>query len=201
MSGNFSSKLINYIEPITYNGTTKTVVYTEFGTNYKVNDKVFIINGYLDSNNLIQSDSFSKGANGYKILNIDRCKITLDIDYTGLTTSYKEDSIDNFIKLYSINSQREFDYINTLTINSYSTFSSKFEYGLSNNLIYAATAFSGTNSLIGTNSGVTFSGYYQKQTSTNNWISITSTFSNGSIFFNATYSLTNNNRLLILNKN
>ena len=201
----FASRLINYVEPVQYNGINKTAFYTEFGTNLQIGDKVFVINGNYDSNNLINSSTFSIGTDGYTILDIDRCRIVLDIDFTG-SSVYNQDSINNFIKLHNVSSQREFDYINTISTNSYATYSSKFEFGLTNDIIYSSGSFSGTSSLIGKNNGVTSSGFYQKQTSTNNWINISASFSSGTIFFKTTgagftYSLTNNSRLLIVGEN
>ena len=197
----FSSKLLNYVNSVYYNGYLKTEFYTEFATNFSIGDKVFIVNGNYDSNNLFIEGNYGIGVDGYTILDINKCKIVLDIDWVG-TSVYNIDNIDNYIKLHSVASQREFDYINTITSNSYATYSSKFEYGLSNNIIYAATGYSGTSSIIGYNNGVSTSGFYQKQSNTNNWINITSTFSNGSVYFNTTtgitYSLHNNSKIYSL---
>ena len=204
MLSRFASKLINYIEPSEYNGVLKTALYTQFGTNFQIGDKVFIVNGNYDSNSIIVNNEFTKG-DGYTVLDIDRCRIILDIDFTG-QYPYNTDDVDNFIKLHNVSSQREFDYVNTLTTNTYATYSSKFEYGLTNDLVYVGGSFSGTTSVIGNNTGVSQSGFYQKQTSNNSWINITSAFSSGDIFFKTTgpgitYSLTNNNLLLIVGEN
>jgi hypothetical protein len=202
MSNSFASRLLNYVEPVNYNGVFKTALYSEYGTNFKIGDKVFIINGNYDSNNFISSGTFSTNTDGYTILDIDKCRIVLDINYTGQST-YNQDSLDNYVRLQTITSQRDFDYINAININSYGTFSSKFEYKLSNDIIFANGAFLGTTSVFGFNNGITHSGFYQKQTTTNNWVDITASFSAGIIGFKTTggyptYSLTYNNRILIV---
>ena len=49
------------------------------------------------------------------------------------------ENLDNYIKVYNVTSQREFDYINTLTMNSYyNNIYSKFEWGISNNIIFVS---------------------------------------------------------------
>jgi hypothetical protein len=200
----FSSGLVNYVESANINGYKKTVFYSDFATNLVVGDKVFIVNGNYDSNLLINSSNFASGTDGYKVLDIDRCRITLDIDYTGVIPS-NIDVLDNYIKVYNITSQREFEYINTLTINSYSgNIYSKFERGLSNNIIYANGAFSAGSSVIDSYNNVT-PGFYQKISilSGSLWTPI-SLLGTSSIPFTTTgsptYSLTNNGKLLIIGK-
>jgi hypothetical protein len=200
----FSSGLVNYVESANINGYKKTVFYSDFATNLVVGDKVFIVNGNYDSNLLINSSNFASGTDGYKVLDIDRCRITLDIDYTGVIPS-NIDVLDNYIKVYNITSQREFDYINTLTTNSYSgNIYSKFERGLSNNIIYANGAFSAGSSIIDSYNNVT-PGFYQKISilSGSLWTPI-SLLGTSSIPFTTTgsptYSLTNNGKLLIIGK-
>ena len=72
--------LLNYVEAYSYQGTDKTLFYTEVNTNLKEGDRVFIINGNYDSNELIETDKYKKGRDGYKVLFVDYCKIVLDID-------------------------------------------------------------------------------------------------------------------------
>lgn len=198
----FASRLLNYVEPVAYNGVFKTAFYSEFGTNFIVGDKVFIINGNYDSNNYLNGNTYSTNTDGYVVLDVDQCRVVLDIDYTGVST-YNQDILDNYVRLHTITSQRDFDYINAININSYGTFSSKYEYNLSNDIIYTSISFSGTNSLFGYNNGVTQSGFYQKRTVTNNWINISASFSAGIIGFKTTgssptYSLSFNNKVLIV---
>lgn len=200
----FSSGLVNYVESANVNGYKKTVFYSDFATNLVVGDKVFIVNGNYDSDLLINSSNFASGTDGYKVLDIDRCRITLDIDYTGVIPS-NIDTLDNYIKVYNVTSQREFDYINTLTINSYSGhIYSKFEKRLSNNIIYANSPFIGGSSVIDSYNSVS-SGFYQKVSlpSGSLWYPI-SLLGTSSIAFattgSPTYSLTNNGKLLIIGK-
>jgi hypothetical protein len=202
----FSTRLVNYVEPVIFNGLTKTVFYTEFNTNFEKGDKVFVINGNYDSNSIIQSETYNSQTTGYNVLQVDKCKIILDIDYTGVKPNNDYTSIntiDEYIKVYHITSQREFDYINSLTTTTYNNFYSKFEYGLSNNLIYVDSAFLGTTSSIASNSGVPNSGFYQKQNSFGNWINLSTFLGTSSIYFKTTgfsptYSLSNNGKLQII---
>src|ERR1035437_7725352 len=80
----FSPKLINWVEPIDVNGFLKTGIYTEVNSELKAGDRIFIVNGNYDNDLLIKSDKYKKGRDGYKIISVDRCKIVLDIDYTGV---------------------------------------------------------------------------------------------------------------------
>ena len=101
--------MINYVEPYSINGSIKTLFYTEVNTNLKLNDRVFILNGNYDSNTLIKDNKLHKSAQGYKILFIDRCKMVLDIDYTGkLPYSSNETTIDDLNDVYKIH------YVNSL---------------------------------------------------------------------------------------
>ena len=163
--GKFASGLLNYIESVNINGYKKTVFYSEFATNLVVGDKVFIINGNYDSDLLISENNFTSGIDGYTVLDIDRCRIILDIDYDDYNgiLPYNSDILDNYIKVYNITSQQEFEYINTLTINSYNNYIlSKFENGLSNNVIYANGEFFGNSSVIDSYTGIISSGFYHR---------------------------------------
>lgn len=200
--GKFSSGLVNYVESVDYNGYQKSVFYSDFSTNFQVNDKVFIVNGNYDSDLLITSSNYTAGIDGYKVLEVDRCRITLDIDYTGLLP-HIEDSIDEYIKIYHITNDREFDYVNNITSNSYEDpLISKFEYGLSNNVIYTALTFSNSTGIYGSYSSITASGFYQKDSSNGEWVFLPDFLGTSSIYFKTTggvtYSLTNNNKLLIV---
>lgn len=202
----FSTRLVNYVEPIIFNGLIKTAFYTEFNTNFEKGDKVFIINGNYDSNNLIQDETYVSQTTGYNVLQVDKCRIILDIDYTGIkpNNDYSQDN-DEFIKVYNITSQREFDYINSLKITTYDNgFYSKFEYGLCNNIIFVDSAFTGTSSVIANNTGIlsTTPGFYQKNSLTNNWQYLSNFLGTSSIYFKTTgsptYSLSNNGKIKIV---
>ena len=193
----FSTRLVNYVEPVIFNGLIKTAFYTEFNTNFEVGDKVFIINGNYDSNAIIQDETYVSQTTGYTVLEIDRCRITLDIDWTGALPYYDYNS-DEYIKIYSVTSQRDIDYFDKITVNTYNQLTNKFEYGLSNNMIYSSISF--------THSSISYSpGFYQKSTIGNYWQSL-SILGTSSIYFKTTgfsptYSLTNNGKLLVIGEN
>lgn len=111
----YSSKLLNYVEPIDISGFRKTVFYSEINTNFNIGDRVFILNGNYDSNDFISQDKYTKYTDGYRVLGVDGCRIILDLDYTG-ELPYDETSIDNFIKVYHVRNQREFDYVNSIKV-------------------------------------------------------------------------------------
>jgi hypothetical protein len=205
--GKFSSGLLNYVESVNINGVNKTAFYSEFATNLEVGDKVFIINGNYDSDNFISSNNFSSGTDGYTVISIDRCRIILDIDYTG-TLPFNQDSPDNYIKIYHIKNQHDFDYINNITINTYNGFQNKFEYGLSNNIVYTDSYFFGSTNIFGTYSDISY-GFYQRTTNLSAisiWNIIGGSpyalLGTSSFYIKTsgipTYSLYNNGKLLIL---
>ena len=198
----FSSGLLNYVESVNYNGYAKTAFYTEFATNYKVGDKVFIINGNYDSDTFIQNNSYTEKTDGYTILDINSCRIVLDIDYTGLNP-FEEDTIDSYIAVHHISSQQEFEYINNIQTNSYNKIYNKFEYGLTNNIIYAENNFTGSYSIYGSYSGLFNSPNFYQNASASWTCSATSLIATSSIYFKTsgtgnTYSLTNNGKLFII---
>ena len=107
-----SPRLLNWVEPYEINGVKKSLFYTEVNSNIQVGDRVWIINGYYDSDSLIQKDKYKKGRDGYKVLYVDRCKIVLDINYTGVVPYNTTDKNDDFIKIYKISTREEFIYVN-----------------------------------------------------------------------------------------
>ena len=121
----FSPRLINWVEPYEIKGILKTLFYTEINSGLKVGDRVFIINGNYDSDLLIESNKYKRGRDGYKVLYIDNCKVVLDINYTGVTP-WKEDIIDNFIKVYYIRNQQEFLHANRQVTTRGGVFNYKF---------------------------------------------------------------------------
>jgi hypothetical protein len=205
-SFSFTSRLLNYVEPYFIDGVAKTAFYTEVNTNIKKNDKVFISNGHYDSERYISKGKWVKNADGYRVLYADRCKIVLDINYNegyyaGLTQTYIEENFDNYIKVYHIRSQREFDYINKLFIDSYTQSRvSKFEKNLTNNIIYSEQIYSGSLSGIGANNGLgSTKAFWARQGI--NWINVSNQFSNNSFTFSQSYydtGLTQNGRMVIV---
>lgn len=205
-SVSFTSRLLNYIEPYYIDGIAKTAFYTEVNTNIKKNEKVFINNGYFDSEYYISKGKWVKNADGYRVLVSDKCKLVLDINYNsgiyiGLTGTYKEDIYDNFIKIYNVRSQREFDYINKLFIDSYSQSRySKFEKGYTNNIIFAESIYFGNGSGIGTNNGIGSSKAFWSRNGYD-WVNVTGQFNTNSFTFSSDYyiaGLTNNGRIYIV---
>ncbi len=199
-----SPRLLNWVEPTTIAGYEKSTFYTEVDSNLKKGERVFLVNGSYDSDALIDIDKYKKGRDGYKILDIDKCKVTLDIDYTG-TLPWIEDDIDNFIKVHQVRNQREFDYINKQFVSRLSNTDSlsgmfnKFEIG-QNNIIYVGASFSGISYTFGQNNGVSSPGFYVKLNSTTWYPITTDLLTNSSIF--STYlstSFPNNVRIKIIN--
>ncbi len=136
----FSSPLINYTEPISVGGFTKTRFYTEVNTNLSIGDKVFIVNGNFDSNDLIKKDRYRAGNDGYRIINIDRCSITLDIDYDIDVPVWNEIVVDSHIKVYSCLSQDEAIYLSQIKVNTTGSEKYRFEYG-NNSVIYSNATY------------------------------------------------------------
>jgi hypothetical protein len=201
----YTSRLVNYVEPYYIDGIAKTAIWTEVNTNLQKNDKVFIINGYYDSEVFIRKGKWTKNADGYRVLLVDRCKVVLDIEwetgmFAGLTQTYREDTYDNFLKVHNIRSQREFDYINKIYIDSYTASRySKFEKNLTNNFIYSDRSWTGATGL-GANSGIaTTKSIWARQGAT--WVNVTSQFVNNTFSFSTAYStagLTNNGRIYVI---
>jgi hypothetical protein len=192
-----SPRLLNWVEPTIIRGYTKTAFYTEVDSNFKKGDRVFIINGNYDSNELINIDKYKKGRDGYKILDIDNCRIVLDIDYTG-ELPWIEDSIDNFIKVFYVRNQREFDYINSQFISRDGSYSNKFELG-QNNFIYVDSPYNGITSGLNQNSGVSFPSFYYRNGTT--WIPITNDLLQNTLYFQSLLSINfqNNGRIKVVN--
>lgn len=202
----YSSRLVNYVEPIEIGGYRKTVFYSEVNTNFNVGDRVFIVNGNYDSDNLIAGDKYQKFTDGYRVLGCDGCRIILDIDYTGVLPS-EGPEISDYINIQHVQSQREFDYVNELKVgldlvpqDLYSKYFGQVVGGTAtvwtNNIIYAATAFNGTSGLW---NGLTSSGFFVRDDSVtpNAWKNISSFVENNSwTFSNIDYP--NNGRIYIL---
>lgn len=129
-----SPRLINWVEPYEISGFKKTLFYTEINSNLMVGDRVFIINGNYDNNNLIKKDKYKKGRDGYKVLKVENCKIVLDIDYTGIAPQ-KDDSLDDYIKVYYIENHESFLSANRQVTTRGGNFDYKFNYG-QNNIVF-----------------------------------------------------------------
>ena len=194
----FSPRLINWVEPIEVSGYIKTLIYTEVDSNLKVGERVFIINGNYDSDLLIKSDKYKKGRDGYKILDIDKCKITLDIDYTGVLP-WNDDSIDNFIKVYPIRSDAEFRYINRMYSTQNATIDNKFNI-YNDNVVFTDTNYSSFYGTYGENGGISSAPGFFIKSGTASWTDVTVDFTTNFPLFESTYSsLNSNSRIKIMN--
>lgn len=109
----FSIRLIKWVEPYLVNSVQYSLFYTEVNHNLKVGDKVFIVGGNYDSETLRSKKKTTPLANGYNVLFVDKCKLVLNIPYTGVQPT-NEEPIDNFTKIYAANNDFEFNsYLNT----------------------------------------------------------------------------------------
>lgn len=196
----YTSKLLNYVEPAVVSGIQKTAFFTELSTNFNAGDRVFILDGFYDSDDFIQKNKYVKFTDGYRVLGVDGCKVILNIDYTG-QLPYTDSNLEDLIFVHNITSQEQFNYINTMTIglsysivNSqssttlYSSFSgrrytnpSKADlYG--GNIIFVGpnTSFSSSNDsdLLFTNGalGGSTGTFYMKSSSSLSWINISDQF-------------------------
>ena len=202
----FSPRLINWVEPYEIKGILKSLFYTEINSELKVGDRVFIVNGNYDSDLLIESDKYKKGRDGYKILYIDNCKVVLDINYTGVKP-WKEDIIDNFIKVYYIRNQQEFLHANRQVTTRNGVFDYKFNR-YQNTISFIDqdhTTFTISGARWGINGGVIGSpGFFVRNGRTQSWTNITSAFTNTTnITASYSYALSptyyNNDRIKIMN--
>ena len=202
----FSPRLINWVEPYEIKGILKTLFYTEINSGLKVGDRVFIINGNYDSDLLIESNKYKRGRDGYKVLYIDNCKVVLDINYTGVTP-WKEDIIDNFIKVYYIRNQQEFLHANRQVTTRGGSFNYKFNR-YQNNISFIDqdyTTFTVAGARWGLNGGVIGSpGFFVRNGTTQSWTNISSDFTNTTnITASYSYALSptyyNNDRIKIMN--
>ena len=202
----FSPRLINWVEPYEIKGILKSLFYTEINSELKVGDRVFIVNGNYDSDLLIESDKYKKGRDGYKVLYIDNCKVVLDINYTGVLP-YKEDIIDNFIKVYYIRNQQEFLHANRQVTTRNGVFDYKFNR-YQNTISFIDqdhTTFTILGARWGLNGGVIGSpGFFVRNGRTQSWTNITSAFTNTTnITASYSYALSptyyNNDRIKIMN--
>lgn len=199
----FTSRLLNYTEPYYIDGVAKTSFYSEVNTNISIDDKVFITNGYNDSESLfISRGKYVKNADGYSVLYTNNCQVVLDIPFSGISQSYASDDFDQYIKVYHITSQREFDYINKLYVDIYTTGRmSKFQIGYTNNIIFADSAYFGNSSTgVQNNSGLSSAGQFWGRNGLT-WVNITNQFNNNTFTFSSDYmnaGMSNNGRLYIV---
>ena len=198
----FSPRLLNWVEPYDVSGIDKSLFYTEVNSGLQVGDRVFIINGNYDSDLLIESDKYKKGRDGYKVLFIDKCKIVLDIDYTGILP-WIDESIDDFIKVYYIRTDEEFIHANRQVTSRDGSFDYKFN-PYQNNIGFIDQDYTSpswcVNNEWGRSGGVTGTpGFYIKNGITQSWIDITTDLINTGTYSYISPSYYNNNRIKIMN--
>ena len=192
----FTCKLLNWIEPYEIKGSIKTLFYTSINTELKEGDKIFIINGNYDNDLLIKNNKYKKGRDGYKILFIDKCKIVLDIDYTGIIP-YLTANDDDFIKIYYIKNESEFLHANRYITTRTGNFEYKFEY-YHNNIAFIDNNYSSTNRW-GLNSGVSGTPGFFVRNGIYNWSNITTDVISGSYSYALSPTYNNVNRIKIMN--
>ena len=195
-----SPKILNWVEPYKIGGIDYTLFYTEVNSGLNIGDKVFIINGTYDSDLLIKADKYKKGRDGYKVLFIDKCKVVLDIEFTGSLpsneTTANTDDFDDFIKVYYLKDENDFLHVNRQITTRVSNNTVDFKFNKNqNNVVFSDTFFNGTNDDWGKNTGLAGGGFFIKN-GTASWINISSDFMIGSYSIAATNS---NNKILILN--
>ncbi len=187
-SRKFSSRLINFIEPDDVAGFPKTKIYSEVNTNLSVGDRVFIINGNYDSSDKIKTDRYKSGNDGFKILKVDKCAITLDLDYTGVLP-WNQTVIDEHIKVWSCLSSKEALYISQVRINKNIGEQFRFEIGV-DNILYS----NGTYSTIFGSVSYGFNVLDQPSMGTYSWVNITNIYEINNI---ATYATQSGNVIII----
>jgi hypothetical protein len=129
----FSSKLLNIVEPVNVEGQIKTAFYTELSTSFNKGDRVYILNGFYDSDDYIQKDKYNKYTDGYRVLGCDGCKVILDLDYTG-QLPFTDPNLDDCIFVHSIKTLEQFKYVNSTSMGlSYSYFDGKNQINLTSN--------------------------------------------------------------------
>lgn len=205
--GNSSSpRLLNWVEPYTIAGVNYTLFYTEVNSGFKIGDKVFIINGSYDSNELISKNKYKKGHDGYKVIYIDNCKLVLDIEFDtngnlpNSENSDYEDDFDKFIKIYTIKDSNEFLHVNRQITTQGPLLNRDVDYKFNigyNNIVYTEIDFSAVTNEWGKNTGITGSpGFFMKDNL--NWVNVTSQIMSGS-YSNIITSDYSNDKLIILN--
>lgn len=210
----YSSKLLNHIESERIKGVLKSVFYTEVNTNVNIGDRVFIINGNYDSDNFISKNKYRKYSDGYRVLGVDGCRVVLDLDFTG-QLPYKSYTTKNFINIHHIETQKDFDYINSIKIPSgvdnkfISIFGGNILDGgivslLTQNIVFTSNSYSGSTDIDNSNTGLNLSGdsgFFIRfdNSGINDWIEITPQFVAGLIKQND--KLNGSNRIFIIGEN
>lgn len=200
-----SPKLLNYVESYLIDGEEKTLFYTEVNSGFSIGDKVFIINGTYDSNELIRLDKYRRGNDGYEVLYVDRCLVVLDIKFSGLLPSDEvstiTDKYDEFIKVYYVKDDKDFLLVNRQLS---SGFTSSLPLSISdrkfnknqNAFIYVDKIYNGISNNWGICNPINEIGFYYRDG--NNWISVNNEILTSN-YTNLLGSINTNNKLFIIN--
>lgn len=199
-----SPKLLNYVEPFDVDGVSKTLFYTEVNSGFQVGDRVFIVNGTYDSNELIRRNKYTRGNDGYRVLYVDRCIVVLDIDYTGYLPSDEQsievDRYDEFIKVYYVKDEKDFLLVNRqltgFTSSTIDELDLKFNKN-QNNFIYVDRAYSQTGGWGECNISPTQSGFYYRDGQ--DWIDVTTDFLSSSYINLLSSEISTNYKFIVIN--
>jgi hypothetical protein len=84
-----SARLLDYVESYSVGGFNKTKIYTELNTNFKIDDRVYIVGGNFDNYSLglgaVPANPYAEFAMGYRVLALEETEnwIVIDRDYDG----------------------------------------------------------------------------------------------------------------------
>ena len=161
-----STPIVNYVEEYELSGIKKTLFYTEVNSNLNIGDRVFIINGNYDSSEFVKSKKYSKGSDGYKVLFIDKCKIVLDIDYTGVLPTEGDLGLEltsDYTRIYHVDSLDKFMTVNKQLTSRGGYIGSRFDY-YQNNIAFIDFDYPKINDGWVRTAGVTASpGFYVRE--------------------------------------
>lgn len=176
----FSPRLLNAIEPYFIDGVAKSLFYSEFNTGLKKGDRVFIVNGIYDSYKLIRSNKYKRGRDGYKVLHIDKCKIVLDINYTGLKPWKQEDDTIGYpVNLYYVKNYDDFKLVNRQLSTASGVVDNKFNYN-NHNFIYVDKDYDAISDW-GLNGGLKGAPGFFVRNGINGWKNVTNEFLLGNL--------------------
>lgn len=107
----FSSELLNHTESEIIDSSDKTVFYSKVNTEFDKGDKVFILNGNYDLNKYIETNKYDIDSDGYEVLDIDNCRIVLDIKYDSTKPPYTELGATESVSIYHIKNSQDLESI------------------------------------------------------------------------------------------
>lgn len=194
-----SPRILNWVEPYKYKGKNKTLFYTEVNTGFKVGDRIFIINGFYDSNNLIVNNKYRRTRDGYKVIFVDNCKIALDIDYTG-NLPYVDSPNDDFINLYVIEGETDFKYFNRQITTRDDNFDYKFNPG-QNTIVYSENNYTRPITGWGESEGLFGAPGFFVKNGTQSWTNITNDFISGSFSIAENLAYNSKKEVKVINGN